>query len=131
MHKLFIVAFVALFITACQTAPYTSGRVTVHGDNASVSIGFNDYEREQIYKYYRGKKGKRVPPGLAKKNKLPPGLAKRDRLPPGLQGRSLPGDLERRLRRLPDNYVRVKVGTDIVLMDRNTRVVFDVIYGVD
>ena len=77
------------------------------------------------------KKGKRVPPGLAKKNKLPPGLAKRDRLPPGLQGRYLPDDLERRLRRLPDKYVRVKVGTDIVLMDRNTRVVFDIIYGVD
>ena len=125
------VLFMTFFIAACQTAPHTSGRVTVHGDNASVSIGFNDYERDQIYRYYRGKKPKRVPPGLARKNKLPPGLAKRDRLPPGLQGRYLPSDLQRRLRRLPDNYVRLKVGTDIVLMDRNTRVIFDVIYAVD
>ena len=131
MRQFLVVLFVAFFVSACQTAPYTSGRVTVHGDNASVSVSFNDYERDLIYKYYRGKKRKRVPPGLAKKNKLPPGLAKRDRLPPGLQGRYLPGDLERRLRRLPDNYVRVKVGSDIVLMDHKTRVVFDVIYGVD
>lgn len=131
MKKLLVVLFVALFVSACQTAPHTSGRVTVHGDKASVSIGFNDYERGYIHRYYRGKKPKRVPPGLAKKNKLPPGLAKRDRLPPGLQGRYLPGDLERHLRRLPDNYVRLKVGHDIVLMDRNTRVIFDVIYGVD
>ena len=131
MHKFLTVILVSVLITACQTAPHTSGRVTVHGENAAVSISFNDYERGQIYKYYRGKKRKRVPPGLAKKNKLPPGLAKRDRLPPGLQGRYLPGDLERHLRRLPDNYVRLKVGRDIVLMDRKTRVVFDVIYGVD
>jgi hypothetical protein len=122
-----------LFVTACQTSPaHTSGQVTIHGDNASVSIGFNDYERALLSNYFKtGKKQKHVPPGLAKKNALPPGLAKRDRLPPGLQGRSLPDDLEHRLRRLPENYIRLKVGADVILMDKNTRVVFDVVYGVD
>jgi hypothetical protein len=68
---------------------------------------------------------------LAKRGgNLPPGLAKRDRLPPGLQGDALPYELERKLSRLPSSYVRVRIGQDIVLMDRNTRVVFDVVYGV-
>ena len=129
--RLFIIPLLGLFLSACQALPtHSSGRVTVHGDNASVSIGFNDYERGLVHNYYR-KKHKRVPPGLAKKNKLPPGLAKRDRLPPGLQGRYLPGDLERSLRPLPAGYVRIKVGSDIVLMNEKSRVVFDVIYGVD
>jgi len=131
MKKLTVIILISFFLTACQTiSPHTSGRVTVHDGNTSVSIGFNDYERGLIHNYY-GRKHKRVPPGLSKKNKLPPGLAKRDRLPPGLQGRYLPHDLERNLRRFHDNYVRLKVGGDVVLMDKNTRVIFDIIYGVD
>ena len=57
-------------------------------------------------------------------------MARNGKLPPGLQGRALPNDLERRLSPLPENYVRLKVGGDLVLMNRQTQVVMDVIYDV-
>jgi len=38
--------------------------------------------------------------------------------------------LERDLAPLPGNYVRVRVGGDIVLMDGKTRVVFDILHGI-
>ena len=131
-----VVLLLAAGLAGCITLPEsTSGRVVVHDRNAHVDIRFNEQDRRLIDDYYRKgkkKKHKKVPPGLAKRGgKLPPGLAKRDRLPPGLQGRGLPQALESRLSSLPEGYVRVKVGTDLVLMDRNTRVVFDIIYGVD
>lgn len=131
MKQALAVVLFAFLLSGCLTGPtHTSGRVTVHGDHGSVSIAFTDHERDLINRYYL-KKRKRLPPGLAKKRKLPPGLAKRKQLPPGLRHRDLPHDLHRQLRRLPDNYVRVKVGHDVVLMDKNTRVVFDIIVGVD
>ncbi len=72
-----------------------------------------------------------MPPGLAKRGgNLPPGLAKRDTLPPGLEGRALPADLEAQLTPLPNTYVRMRIGADLVLLDRNTRIVFDIIYDI-
>ena len=137
MKQLAIILLVSLGLNGCITIPEnTSGRVVVDSKNAHVDVRFNDRDRGLIYDHYRGhgkkKKHKRVPPGLAKRGgNLPRGLAKRDRLPPGLQGRGLPHSLESSLSHLPNDYVRVKVGTDIVVMNRNTRVIFDIIYGVD
>jgi len=137
MKQLAVIFLMSLGLIGCITIPEdTSGRVVVGNENAHVDVRFNDRDRHLIYDHFRKhgkkKKHKRVPPGLAKRGgNLPPGLAKRDRLPPGLQGRGLPDSLESNLSRLPGDYVRVKVGTDIVLMNRNTRVVFDILYGVD
>jgi hypothetical protein len=41
--------------------------------------------------------------------------------------RYLPSALEQRLTRLPPEYVRVVVGTDVVIMNVRTRVVFDIL----
>lgn len=136
MKHVMIMLFLAGGLAGCITSPEnTSGRVVLHDRNASVDIRFNDRDHHLINEYYghhKKSKHKRVPPGLAKRGgNLPPGLARRDQLPPGLQGRGLPQDLDSSLSRLPDGYVRLKVGTDIVLMNRDTRVVFDIIYGVD
>ena len=138
MDKIILALFVAFLLSGCLTTSPSSGRVVVDGRHSSIDIVFSDRDRAFIHDYYKAqrkhkkhKKQKKVPPGLAKKGKLPPGLAKRDRLPPGLQGRGLPHELDRRLTHLPDDYVRVKVGADVVLMDRNTRVIFDIIYGID
>jgi hypothetical protein len=91
---------------------------------------FSDSDMVLIRDHYELKK-KRLPPGLAKRDGgLPPGLAKRDKLPLGLASEPLPRELESTLSPLPGNYVRVRVGRDIVLMDSRTRVVFDVIYGI-
>ena len=120
-------------MSACASYTATSGRVVIKDDTGVVDIRIEARDRAIIDDYYKKsyKHKKGLPPGLAKRDgNLPPGLAKRDKLPPGLQSEPLPHDLEGRLTRLPSSYVRVRIGQDIVLMDRNTRVVFDVIYGI-
>lgn len=122
----------AMILSGCMARAATSGRVVVKDDRASVDVVFSSRDRQIIEEYYHGhshgksKKAKKVPPGHAKRDSLPPGLAKRDRLPPGLEGRGLPSELEVRLSPLPAPYVRVRVGADVVLMDRHTRIVFDI-----
>lgn len=130
MIRLFLVLLVAALVGGCATPTHTSGRVGYHDRHGGVDIVFGGDDRRLIRDYFY-KHRKRLPPGLAKRHRLPPGLAKRDRLPPGLSGRHLPHDLERHLRRLPDGYVRLRVGKDIVLMDSRSRVVFDIIFDVD
>lgn len=105
--------------------------VSVHG-----SIIFSARDRDIIRDYYRGGNSN-LPPGLAKRGgNLPPGLQKQlDRngtLPPGLQKRltPFPADLERRLPRLPDIYQRGSIGGSIVIIDRRTQRIMDVIHDI-
>lgn len=101
---------------------------------------FSAEERRIIEEYYhKGKQSKKkgLPPGLAKRGgNLPPGLQKKlDRdghLPPGLQKRlePLPTDLDRRLPRLPEHWERVILERDIVLIDRRSNRVLDIIEDV-
>ena len=105
---------------------------------------FSSEERRIIeYYYHWGEKSKKknkkkgLPPGLAKRGgNLPPGLQKKlDRgepLPPGLQKRlePLPRDLHYRLPRIPDYWERVIVERDIVLIDRRTNRILDIIENV-
>lgn len=127
----------AAVMTGCASGPKVeSGSIGVEGKDVKAVLVFSDSDRGKILHYYeKGKKSKELPPGLAKKQELPPGLQqhieKYGTLPPGLEGRRLPGDLERTLSTLPEGYVRLKVGGDVVLMDEKTRVVFDVIWKVD
>lgn len=133
MYKYLLFILTALLLGGCATYGATSGRVVIRDDTGMVDVRFNDHDRSLIHDYYEEarKHGRGLPPGLAKRHgELPPGLAERQKLPPGLQGEPLPYDLDRRLSRLPSSYVRVIIGQDIVLMDRKTRVVLDVIYGV-
>ncbi|MCK4536498.1 MAG: hypothetical protein KAT93_05765 [Desulfuromonadales bacterium] len=126
----------AVVLGGCVNAPYsTSGRVVVQGDHGMIDIAFSDHDRELLREHYGYKhksKHKHLPPGLAKKDKLPPGLQKqlvrRGELPPGLQYRRLPNELDRRLSRIPDGYLRAMIGGSFVLFNENTRVIFDVIH---
>jgi len=133
VYKYLSFVLTALMLCGCASYAATSGRVVIKDDNNIIDVCFSEHDRTLIQDYY-GKSSEHhngLPPGLAKRNgSLPTGLAKRDKLPPGLQSESLPHDLDRRLSPLPSSYVRVIVGRDIVLMDRNTRVVLDVINGV-
>ena len=87
-------------------------------------------------KKHKGGKGKDkgLPPGLAKRESLPPGLArqleKNGTLPPGLAKRNLPYDLERRLSVLDRRYERVIVDRDVVLVQRATGVILDILRNV-
>lgn len=113
----------------------SGGGVVVGDDDSKVAVIFTNRDRDLIDDYFsHSRKHKRTPPGLAKSSKLPPGLQRQlernGQLPPGLQGRGLPGDLESSLSRLPGGYVRVIVGADVVLMNKKTRVVVDIIKGI-
>ena len=102
-------------------------------DRGGVRVVFSVRDRNLIRDYYRDQNSN-LPPGLAKRNgNLPPGLKKhleRDgTLPPGLQKRvqPFPDDLERRLPRLPDTYRRVTLGVDILILDRRTQRIVDIV----
>lgn len=131
-----LLAAALLVLAGCHAGTLhtsTSGSVTVEGDDASVRVVFGDRDRRLIRDYYAGRGGG-LPPGLARKDRLPPGLQRQIQrngtLPPGLQMRALPRDLERRLDRIPDGYVRARVGLDVVLVDEETRVIVDVVHDV-
>jgi hypothetical protein len=105
--------------------------------DSNRSVRFTFEERRIITDYYQhGKKSKKkgLPPGLAKRSgNLPPGLQKKlerdGQLPPGLQKRlePLPADLSRRLPRLPEYWERVIIERDIVLIDRRSNRILDII----
>jgi hypothetical protein len=112
----------------------------VHAGDAKRPAHFLDEERRIIEQYYRrGAKGKPkgLPPGLAKRGgNLPPGLRKHleknGQLPPGLQKRlePLPVELNRQLPPLPEHWERVIVERDVILFDRRTNRILDIIENV-
>lgn len=115
---------------------------------------FSETERQLISDYFqddnrlededdRGKKHKKnkkdkkhkgLPPGLAKKDQLPPGLQKQlqrnGTLPPGLAKRDLPADLESRLPPLDAGYERVIADTHVVLVEKSTGIIKDIIENI-
>jgi len=104
--------------------------------DGSVEIVFSAHDREAIRGYFHDNYSN-LPPGLAKRGgNLPPGLQKhieRDgTLPPGLQKRltPFPVDLDRRLTRLPGVYVRVVLGADVLILNRETQRIMDVIHDI-
>ena len=133
MNRFFQFIVLVLMLDGCAAYTATSGQVVIKDDDKMIDVRIGDNDRALIENHYKkSKKHKKgLPPGLAKRGgNLPPGLAKRDKLPPGLQGEPLPSGLEGKLSPLPPNCVRVRVGQDIVLMDKKTRVVFDVVYDI-
>lgn len=131
LPRVLTILFVTVLGSGCVTQVLTSGRVQVRDEHASVEVGFSSRDRELIEDYYRkGPPAKKIPPGLARREALPPGLARHSSLPPGLQGRLLPRELESRLMVLPSAYVRLLIGRDVVLIERDTRRVLDILYGV-
>ena len=125
---LLFVAFVCLYLLGVAAA------LALNKDRPAY---FLPEERKIIYEYYhRSSPSKGLPPGLAKKGKLPPGLQKHldknGKLPPGLQKRlePLPRDLEVRLPRLPEYWERVILQEHVVLIDRRTQRILDIIENV-
>jgi len=97
---------------------------------------FSQSDRDIITTYFRNRTSG-LPPGLAKRNgNLPPGLQKQlernGTLPPGLQKQvqPLPSDLERRLSRLPVNYNRGLIGSDVIMLNQKTREIVDILRGI-
>jgi hypothetical protein len=124
-----LVVAMASFLTGCETQP-RYGDVMVREPHYSLRVVFTDDDRRLIREYYEPRYQK-LPPGLAKKGWIPPGHAWRVRqnqpVSEEAYWRYLPYDLDRRLSRLPPEYVRVIVGTDVAIMNVRTRVVVDIL----
>ena len=79
-------------------------------------------------------RGQGLPPGLAKRDTLPPGLQRQfdrnGRLPKGLQTAELPPKLDAKLPPAPEGTERVIVDKDVVLIDKATDVILDVLKDV-
>jgi hypothetical protein len=108
-----------------------------HGKgNKKAKHEFDARDREVITTYYSGR-ASNLPPGLAKRGgNLPPGLEKQlernGTLPPGLQKRvePCPVELERRLPPLEAGYARGVIGAHVVIYNRSTNVIVDIMKDV-
>ena len=93
----------------------------------------NDSGKKKGKKHKKKKSKKTLPPGLAGKDKLPPGLQKQlernGTLPPGLAKRALPDDLKRMLPRRHPSHERTIVNDDVVLIEKATGRILDILYG--
>lgn len=129
--SLFILSLSALMTTlaGCETYPH-HGEVRVHERDYDVRVVFSNRDRALIRDYY-APHSRGLPPGLAKKGKVPPGHAKKlyrgSPIPHDYPWKAIPRDLEDRLDRLPEGYVRVIVGADIGIMKVRTRIVVDLL----
>jgi hypothetical protein len=116
-----------ILINACaEWSP--SGGVLIRDNDTGIDIRFTYADKNIIRDYYR----RNLPPGLAKRSTLPPGLQKqlqrKGSLPPGLSTEPLPYDLEHKLSRLPEGYIRVRIETNILIMRAATKEIFDVLH---
>lgn len=127
-----LAAALAPALIGCETGP-RYGEVAVHDPHYSVRGVFTDHDRRLIHDYY-APRYKKLPPGQIKKGRLPPGHAWRARpnqpIHEDAQWRYLPYALDQRLSRLPPEYVRIMIGTDVAIMNSRTRVVVDVLEDV-
>lgn len=122
-----------------EAAPATQATAAPSGSSGSqvsIRVGavFGDQDRATVQAYYgdRYAQAKRCPPGLAKKNNgcLPPGQAKKyivgQPLPADVVWYPVPPVLVQRLPALPTNHAYVRVGADVLILNRSSRLVVDV-----
>ncbi len=139
MKKLLVAGLMCLVLAATASA-FAQGKGKGKGKHQQEQdngrIVFTVHDQDIIRGYYHDRYSN-LPPGLAKRGgNLPPGLQKhleRDgQLPPGLQKRvePFPEELERRLPRLPEEYSRVTLGVDILILDRRTQRIMDIVRDV-
>jgi len=102
-------------------------------DDDRRGYGFAQRDRDEIRGWYVVN-AKRLPPGLAKKDRLPPAFERRlviqQRFPVELERQVyvVPVELERRLPPPPLDCERVLIGGHIVLRNRNTQIVLDIFH---
>ena len=146
MQRTLTALIVVISVTAGSLTAMGQGRGRGQ-DNAAVKAspsaststhdGFGNDERRIIVEWFHDSGNlKGLPPGLAKREQLTPGLQrqlqKNGKLPPGLEKKvePLPAGLESRLPRLPDGRRRVIIGGNVILMDRTTSLIVDIITGI-
>lgn len=122
MRQVLMVVVVTSLLGGCATHVASSGGVVLQDNSRAAHAGFSGRERQIIMEYYQRHKRDQQAPST--------GLVRQDVLPLSLASHRLPPALEAQLTPLSQPYQRLEVGNDVVLIDRNTRVVIDIIYGV-
>jgi hypothetical protein len=145
-YSFYVALLLSLLLSGCATYVATSGRVVVKDDrpttrqestpppaarveprDARVAMvaGFSARDRLLIEEYFNKHRSK---PG--KRESLPAGFTVQERLSSHIKGQPLPRALEVKLTALPGAYVRLQVGRDVLLMERDTRIVLDLLRDV-
>lgn len=114
MQRRDFLVFASLLVAGCATktssVPDSSG------------LRFSDSDRKAITGYY-SQSGGRTPTGVIPAQRAKVG----DVLDSGLRPNKLPVELSRLLPDLPDPYTRLTLGADVVLVNRNSHAILDVI----
>ncbi len=135
MHKYLLFALSGLMLSGCAAHTATSGRVAIKDDSAATVgrvavkensaatvVRFSAGDRAVIEDYYRKSAPAKTSPGS-----MP--LLKGGWLPADIGAEPLPPALERKLSPLPSSHERQKVGRNVVLIEKKTRVIADVLYN--
>lgn len=97
------------------------------GQTAAISpaqgVSFSEADRSRIVKYYTEARRR---PATAPAAQYKPG----DRLPSGVRPQPLPDALKQTLSDARDPYARLVVGADVILVDRNSHTIADVVPAV-
>lgn len=112
-RRTFIFLVPALALIGCASQPATQ--------QSGGGLRFSDDERRIINAHYTQARGPRPvqPPAQVAK----PG----DKLAPGLRPNKLPTNLDSKLPGLPAPYTRLVLGADVILVNRDTHDILDVI----
>jgi hypothetical protein len=87
--------------------------------SAAPAMSFSSAERDTITKFY-GRTAEAVPTSAKVGSKIEPGT----------RPQHLPSDLHSRLKTLPEPYTWYVLGHDVVLVNRNTHEILDVVPSV-
>ena len=142
MHRRLLILSFA--IIASVSIAFGQGRGRGQGGGATsaqsagtVSGGFGRDEARIIIDWFHDDNNlSGLPPGLAKREELPSGLQRQlvrnGKLPPGLEKKiqPLPAALVARLPPLPDDRTRVIIGGNVILLDKTTSLIVDVLVGI-
>ncbi len=122
-----------------QEREHGRGHGRNHHEDHRDRLRFHNGARGEIVSYYRAyyrEHRHHLPPGLARRGHLPPGLARQlrrnGRLPYGLRKRIVwfPAQLDRRLGPLPYGYRRCWVADNVLIVNRKTFAILDIIRDV-
>ncbi len=109
-------SWAALALSGC------AGQSATQASSDASGIRFSEAERKLIVAFYEQqgarKAGRQMPTQRAKVG---------DKLDSGLRPNRLPDDLNKQLVHLPDPYTRLALGADVILVNRNTHDILDVI----
>jgi len=145
MRFLLSLSFIFAFALAAPLNPALAQKLPTAKEMGDVI--FKEVEKRAIEEFFGkkaadavtgGKKGKKAKKGKGRGRGrgggLPPGLQKQlernGTLPPGLAKRELPPGLQKKLGAAPPGTERVIAGNDMVLLEKATGKILDVITGV-